>query len=344
MSEFTYTGFMHRAMDIYAQHGSAAAHHFVCEHVEDGQANPAQLYNLQYSLRAACGRKEEALALLKEAVLEKGYWYSPDYLLDDEDLSELRDEPGFEQVVAVCRDREAQAIAQSTAALQIVLPDDEQSPSSLRTLFVLHGELENNEAVEPVWKPALDRGYKLALLQSSQVQFSDAYDWNDMEQASGELEHAMMELARIDSGLPVAGEPESATERAQEHMQDGERTTAPFTAHKPVLAGFSAGARVALYTAGLYPAAAAGLILVAPWLPHPEEWQEALNDWKEHGMKLYMICGEHDEDCRPGVEELAAELKARDIPHVLHMLPGLEHNYPVHFTDLLQQAVDWMQA
>ncbi len=341
MSDFTYTGLMHRVMDIYAEHGSAAAYHFICEHMEDGQANPAQMYNLRYSLLAGCGRKEEALALLKEAVLERGYWYNADALSEDEDLSVLQDEPDFEQVLAVCRQREAEALAESTGQLHIVLPDDQQPPSQYRTLLVLHGELENNAAVEPIWQAALNSEYKLALLQSSQIQFSDAYDWSDSEQSIQELEQALLEIGRVDGR--IAEDELMSIDQVQqgEHLESMNHDEAPAST-KPVLAGFSSGAGAALHAAATYPAAVGGLILVAPWLPEITEWQEALAHWQQYNVKLYIICGEHDEDCLPGTEELVEELRLKGIPHQLHLMPGLGHNYPVHFDQLLTSALDWM--
>ncbi|WP_322924658.1 hypothetical protein [Paenibacillus campi] len=346
MSRFTYTGLMHRVMDMYAEHGSAAAYHFICEHLEEGQANPAQMYNLRYSLLAACGRKDEALALLKEAVLEQGYWYNADDLSADDDLAVLQAEPDMQHVLELCRLREAEALAESTGQLHIVLPETGAAPAAYRTLLVLHGELENNEAVEPIWHTALNSNYKLALLQSSQIQFSGAYDWSDLEQSNYELEQALLELGRIDGRIGVddaaaTSEQLQQVEALQHHVPASlEQASAAST--KPIIAGFSSGARAGLHAAATYPAAIAGLILVAPWLPDATEWQEALTYWQQYGVKLYIVCGEHDDDCLPGTEELVAELRLKGIEHQLHLMPGLGHNYPVHFEQLLTAALAWM--
>ncbi len=349
MSHFTYTGLMHRVMDIYAEHGSAAAYHFICEHLEEGQANPAQMYNLRYSLLAACGRKDEALALLKEAVLQHGYWYNADDLSEDEDLAVLHEEPDFQQVLQLCRQREAEAFAESSGRLNILLPEAGGAPETYRTLLVLHGELENNEAVEPTWHAALNQSYKLALLQSSQIQFSGAYDWSDPEQNIQELEQALLELGRVDGRIQEEDsstqleslEPQTELSEPQDReavqvAQQASDTT------KPIMAGFSSGARAALQAAATYPAAIGGLILVSPWLPEPSEWQDSLVHWQQYGVKLYLICGEHDEDCLAGTEELANELQRKGIDHQLHLMPGLGHNYPVHFEQLLSSALSWM--
>ncbi len=342
MSRFTYTGLMHRVMDIYAEHGSAAAYHFICEHLEEGEANPAQMYNLRYSLLAASGRKDEALALLKEAVLEHGYWYNADDLSEDEDLAVLHDEPDFQHVLELCRQREAEALAESSGHLNIVLPEAGGAPDTYRTLLILHGELENNEAAEPIWHTALNQQYKLALLQSSQIQFSGAYDWSDPEQNVQELEQALLELGRVDGRIE---EDDSSIELEPSQPQDDTVIQTEQQASdqaKPIIGGFSSGARAALQGAATYPAAVGGLILVSPWLPEPSEWQDALVHWQQYGVKVYLICGEHDEDCLAGTEELATELKRKGIAYQLHLMPGLGHNYPVHFEQLLSSALQWM--
>ena len=46
-------------------------------------------------------------------------------------------------------------------------------------LLLLHGDQENIQIVEPYWKSVLTR--LLALPQSSQIQFSDGFVWDDIE-------------------------------------------------------------------------------------------------------------------------------------------------------------------
>ncbi|WP_046214817.1 alpha/beta hydrolase [Paenibacillus wulumuqiensis] len=331
MAQFTYTGLINRTMEIFEQHGSAEAYHFITEHQEDGAGNPAQIYNLRYSLAASSGMHEEALQLLQEAIVEQEYWYAAEYLLEEESLESLQDDAEFQRLIGICRAREAQALTESSAKLNIVLPDQEKPASDFHTIFVLHGEQENMDIVQPYWSSLLERNYKLALLQSSQVQFSGAYDWVDIDAGMDELKQSMEELARIDNPQLEIRDcllPENA-------LPSGKR---------PVLAGFSAGARVAMNTAAEYSTGVRGLILVAPWMPDREEWELGLNAWKEHGVKLYIICGERDEECLPGAQELVEALDFKGIPYVFKNVTGLGHDYPAHFNQMLQEAAAFIEG
>ncbi len=51
----------------------------------------------------------------------------------------------------------------------------------------MHGDQENIGIVEPYWKSVLDQGYTLALPQSSQIQFSDGFVWDDIHRGKEEL-------------------------------------------------------------------------------------------------------------------------------------------------------------
>ena len=88
-------------------------------------ANPAQLYNFSYCLAAMCDRTDEAMGLLKEAVYTHGYWYDYTYLMEDEDLAQLRSMPEFETIANLCRQR--QQAAQQAA--QPVLCCEETQPN-----------------------------------------------------------------------------------------------------------------------------------------------------------------------------------------------------------------------
>ena len=52
-------------------------------------------------------------------------------------------------------------------------------------LLTLHGDQENIQIVEPYWKSVLTQDYTLALPQSSQIQFSDGFVWDDIERKKG---------------------------------------------------------------------------------------------------------------------------------------------------------------
>ncbi len=39
-----------------------------------------KIYNFKYALASAAGLEEEAMHVMKEAIIEKGFWYGNEYL------------------------------------------------------------------------------------------------------------------------------------------------------------------------------------------------------------------------------------------------------------------------
>lgn len=128
-------------------------------------------------------------------------------------------------------------------------------------IVALHGDQENIEIIEDYWSFCIHKNYLLALPQSSQIQFSEGYEWKDIEKGSRELkEHYenILEKHNIDSDNIIIG-------------------------------GFSAGGRVALYSILKDIIQVKGFILVAPWLPEIDEWAPLLDKIRENGIKGYVV-------------------------------------------------------
>ena len=51
----------------------------------------------------------------------------------------------------------------------------------------MHGDQENIGIIEPYWKSVLAQNYTLALPQSSKIQFSDGFVWDDLHRGKEEL-------------------------------------------------------------------------------------------------------------------------------------------------------------
>lgn len=83
------------------------------ENKDKVEGNRAQIYNFSYTLATKAGFIEQAIELLKKAVLEKEYWYSYDYLVEDDDLDPLREYEVFEEIKRICKERESKAKEQA---------------------------------------------------------------------------------------------------------------------------------------------------------------------------------------------------------------------------------------
>ncbi|TKJ94212.1 alpha/beta hydrolase [Paenibacillus sp. CFBP13512] len=320
MTTLTYTRLINRTLEILAEQSSQEAYTYITEHANEVKGNDAQVYNFRYSLAAASGMNTEALQLLQEAILEKGYWYSSTYLLEEEDLKSLRDQDEFQKLVELCVERETLAREESTPELKILYPNDQEDHTIQQTIIALHGDQENIEIAEPYWISLLDHHYRLALPQSSQILFTDAYEWEDVEQGIEELKWHLSDIMTEDALSPST------------------------TSLKPIVGGFSAGARVSLYTAIQDPTAFSGLILVAPWLPEASEWEKGLAGLQEAGVKLSIMCGEWDDDCLPGTMELIEALQEAHVDYQYIELPELDHDYPESFAQLLHESVTYIQS
>ena len=63
------------------------------------------------------------------------------------------------------------------------------------------------------------------------------------------------------------------------------------TVENVIIGGFSAGARVALYTILQKDIDVDGFVFIAPWLPEIEEWDELLRVLQDKHIKGYIVCG-----------------------------------------------------
>ncbi len=276
-------------------------------HAHRVEGNLAQLYNFLYSLTARAGQTNLALAILQEAVEEKGLWYSEQSLRTDEDLEPLRKYDEFERLVRLCGEREREAHRRAAPRLDVVAP--EGGAKERRLVVALHGNHDNNAINAPYWRKVTEDGHVLALAQSSEEACSDAFVWKDHEKGSRELQ-AHLEALNERFGIPP---------------------------QRTVLGGFSAGCRTALYAALEGRAKARTLLLVGPYVPQVEEWAPRLGALE--GTVVRIIIGDQDEDCLECSKRLAALLDERGIRCELRLVEGLDHDYPVDFEGDIEAAL-----
>ena len=88
---------------------------------------PTEAWRVAYwriCLASLLGEMALALQLLEEA-LAAGLWYAEAQLREDPDLQPLQGLPEFEQLVEVCRKRQAEAQALAAPALITLQPEDQ---------------------------------------------------------------------------------------------------------------------------------------------------------------------------------------------------------------------------
>jgi pimeloyl-ACP methyl ester carboxylesterase len=307
MSGMTFTNLINKAMGLYREGKFWEGYLLMTAHADRVPRNDAQVYDFRASLACRAGRPELGRALLEEAVFEKGCWYTSKYLLKDEDIKPATELPGFQRLVDVCaeREREAKAAARSELVILKGKGTEERKP----LILMLHGNMQNAAIAQEDWSAALEAGYEVAFVQSSQIAFYEAFVWDDIDTGVKDLKAAYGSL------------------RAQGELEGRE----------VVLAGFSAGARLALYALLNGLVDVKGAILVGPWLPEVEDWLPQVAALS--GKGIFTLIGDQDTECLSGAKRLADALDCAQLPNLLHISKGIGHDYPEDFGNILPLAM-----
>jgi len=312
MTTLTYTQLLNRTLDLYMIEHFTEAYEFITEQGPLVSGNPAQIYNFRYTIACKAGLFDLAMTIFEEAVEDKGFWYAYQYLTTDEDLIPLRQNTRFKELSEICKKREQVAKLNATPVLKMLevkatdqgnIPATDAHKPGL--LVALHGNQENMAIAEPYWSVAIDQGYTLALPQSSQIEFTDAFDWDDIEKGAAELK------AHID-GILAHGACDPGN---------------------VLIGSFSAGAGPALYAVLKGMVNAKALIFVAPWLPELDQWTAMLDLLKTKEIPCHILCGGQDEDCLESSQAFVKQLKKRQIPYTFQLIDGLDHDFPDTFAE-----------
>lgn len=309
MPAATYFQIINEAMRLYREGKLKEANDLVTGAGDLEAGNPAQMLNFRYCIASKLGDMELAIRLMREAIVERGYWYGFDYLLKDDDLQPLQDIPEFKRLAAISREREVEAKRNSKPSMR-TLKVEGSGNNQTRLLMAIHGNGDNAAVTAPYWQECLRHGYDLALPQSSQITFWDAYTWIDLDKGISELAVHL----RLIQSIGVE----------QRDM---------------VVAGFSGGAGLALYTVLMEEIAPIGLILMAPWLPELDNWREMLRSHGRKGLRCWIICGDKDDDCLEGAKRLFSMLEESGVNAQLQIIEGLDHDFPTDFDERLSHML-----
>jgi len=290
------------------------AYNFITENYKGIKGNLAQIYNFRYTIANKAGLEELALQIMSESIVEKGFWYQYHYLIEDEDLKSLNKYKEFDELLDICKKRELEAKRNEKPDLKIIVSKKINEQYKYPLIIALHGDQENIEITEDYWSSCVHKNYLLALPQSSQIQFSEGYEWKDIEKGSQELKEHYENIL-------------------EKHNIDSDNT---------IIGGFSAGGRVALYSILKDIIQVKGFILVAPWLPEIDEWVPLLDKIREKGIKGYIVCGDKDDDCYECSRRFADLLSSKKISYELKILKRLEQENPHSFNAILQNAIEFI--
>ena len=277
-----------------AENGYAAAYGFLLEEYEKEPENygPQTLYFLA-CLAGGADLPEKALEWLTAAILEKGWWYRPE-VLEDDDLASLKNNEAFLAVKAMSDSRYAEAVSRAKA----VFTWERKKADHL--FLAVHGNTQNGQTARDDWKPLLpeDPRWQLETIQSAEPDGYGTYRWSyDMA-----------------SYVPVA---------------DAIGKMANTGYRKIACGGFSAGCDMLLRAILFTPAHCDMLVLQSPWIPCLQDHAEALvNAVRQKNIALRVFCGSEDEDCLPMAQQLFEVMNKEGISVALTVQKGNRHQFP----------------
>jgi dienelactone hydrolase len=281
-----------------SQHRSDAAHLAAC-------------------LLALEGRADEALAELRRAFDDGGWWSRP--VLEDEDLASLSAREGFARLVDESdrRCRESQV-----AANEMVVVGSVEGARAL--LVALHGANSDGPLTAATWRPLAVDGVLLAAPTSSLRTTPTHRTWHD-----GAAEWA--DIAQVATLLVGAAVP-------------------------VVAGGFSAGGRQAFQWAlsprdvlpSGEPTASAGLVpiaflLVCPAIDVSRFDPAAVPAAVARGLRGHVVLGEEDEGTEAAVAAVEM-LRAEGLDVTVDLVDGLTHDYPDDFVERTRPVLDRLLA
>jgi dienelactone hydrolase len=270
-----------------------------------------RVFQWRTCMAAKMGKLDLAESILKTA-LDEGNFYSENRLRHDADLKGLQGRTVFEALVE--RDLQMLATAQKTAApkLKIMEPKDTHVPVPL--MMALHGNHANAEQMTGYWDFLTERGWLVALPQSSQVEGNDGYNWNIQAVARKEICAHYANLTakfNIDPGYSL-------------------------------IAGFSMGGHTAIRLALSGAIPVKGFIGVAPFIGETSKFTREFKKGLTTGLRGYFLLGEKDEMCTKTSVRLAKSMNKTGIAFGVEVFAGIGHDFPEDSQPAIEKAIQFI--
>jgi predicted esterase len=277
--------------------------------VEQNQnAFPDQLARTTFwrmCLLSLTGQSADVLSVFQQG-LDSGLWWHEE-LFSDPDLNAVRDMPEFKRLMAVSQERYAEARGKIKRDYTILHPE---LPSSglYPLLITLHGRNGNKEDDLAHWELARQRGWLVLSVQSTQPMFHGAYHWHNPEQGLADL-HFYYDQ--------VSGQ----------YQIDPQRI---------LIAGFSQGSGMAIYTALTGSLPVRGFIGIGTW------WAD-VNQFDIQGKQVrgYFITGGKDHTLERA-HEIQDILRKNNVQFGEEVHADLGHEFSPDFGTSLDKAIEFI--
>jgi pimeloyl-ACP methyl ester carboxylesterase len=304
-----------RFFERYEAQDYAGALALLTEHQAEIPEDHALIALWRVAMMARLGDVSNAISLLS-ALIAEGHWYHEGALQRDPDFASLQNSPEFQSILVECQARRAKAPEQAKASLVTLVPENAIGPMPL--LIALHGGSSNATTDRAFWKPALDRGWLIALAQSSTISWmSGYYDWSDTAKGIDEIAQHISTLQH-------------------EYAID------PFSI---VVGGFSQGGNLALEVALSNRVKVRGAIIVegveAPTFDMTA-WTTKVNRCRDITIGVTLIAGADNPPYVQGNKLMAETLRAGYIRCVELYEDRPFHGFGPKFEQTLQHSLDFI--
>jgi acetyl esterase/lipase len=262
----------------------------------------------QQAIYASRFDRDLAISVLEDAV-SRGFLFSRGTLMDEKFKALF----GHERYAALV-DRADAAVERARAAarpqMKVLQPSGPAPAAGHPLLLVLHSNNSNMELTEPHWASAADRGYLVALLQSSGLTYDPRFfSWESPAQARDQV---LLQLEEI----------------ASTHRVDRRRLA---------LGGMSMGAHCALRLA-LEWIPADLVITYAAFVGDPGAYSTPAATAGQRGLRAYIVIGDQDPQHQQNIE-LVSTLRAAGVAVEIDERVGLGHAYPADSAQTTALAV-----
>lgn len=304
MESMTFHELTDQMVALYHQKKFEDALQLIEQHLNAFPEQAARLTFWRMCFLSLLGRSEEVLAVFQQG-LDSGLWWHME-LFSDPDLNAIRDLPAFKRLMALSQERYQEEQAQIERDYSILQPGP-PSTGLYPLLITLHGRNGNKESDIRQWELARQRGWLVLSCQSTQPVFQGAYHWDNPEQGLADLRFYYDQVS-------------------QQYPVDPQRI---------LIAGFSQGSGMAIFTALTGNLPVRGFIGIGTWWADPSQL-----DVQGKQVRGYFITGEKDHTLERAREiqevllknnvEFAEEVHA-DLGHEFSSDFGASFDKAIHF-------------
>ena len=305
MEPMTFPELIEKLTVLYREENHAEALKMVEQQAPHFPERSARTTFWRMCLLSLCNRPEDVLAVFQQG-LESGLWWAEE-LFADPDLKAVQDLPRFKRLVEVSIEKHAEAQKHIDPDQTILEPEPPLS-GAYPLLIALHGHNGNKDINIEYWDVARQRGWLVLSAQSTQVVFPDAYHWDDPAHGLSDLRTYYEQISK-------------------KFQIDPQRT---------IIAGFSQGSGMAIYTALKGFLSVRGFIGIGTW------WADANELAAEReNIRGYFITGEKDHTLERA-REIQDVLRKNNIRFGEEVHADLGHEFPADFGKSFDKAINFI--